>query len=144
MTLNRIESDNFHEKSQKWIEISFWLQTRLSLLAMRVTFKTNVKRFVYPPEKLAVYNSTEISLASKRNIFLETCSKFLHDLEQNVVLNTMLPSDLPWPKQFSRYYMLKFRLLQIFGHVFYNTGQKITFYQKDLYNLTCTGEILCP
>ena len=34
MTLNRREVNNFHEKSQNLIKISFRLQIRLSLLAM--------------------------------------------------------------------------------------------------------------
>ena len=45
------------KKAQSLKEISFRPQTRLSFLAMRVTFKTNVKRFGYPSANLAVYNT---------------------------------------------------------------------------------------
>ena len=57
LTLNRLEVNKFREKTQKLIEIIFWLQTRLSLLTMRVTCKINVKHFGYPPANLAVYSA---------------------------------------------------------------------------------------
>ena len=70
MTLNRLEENNIREKkTQILIEISFRLQTCLSLLAMRVKFKTNVKRFGYPPAILDVYNTGQ----QKKN-FLYTFS----------------------------------------------------------------------
>ena len=67
MTLNRLEVNNICEKTQSFIEISFRLQTRLSLLAMRMTFETNVKRFGYSPDNLAVYNTGQ-----KQTCFLYT------------------------------------------------------------------------
>ena len=55
MTLKCLKVNNFCEKKLK--EISFRLQTCLSLLAMRGTLKTNVKRFEHPPANLAVYST---------------------------------------------------------------------------------------
>ena len=66
MTLNRLEVNKFCEKkTQNLIEIRFPLQTRLSLLAMRVTFKTNVKSFGYHPANLTVFNTVFTGLQKK-------------------------------------------------------------------------------
>ena len=58
MTLNNVEVNIFRKKKKQiLIEIISRLQTRLSLLALRVTLKTNMKCFGHPSVNLAVYNT---------------------------------------------------------------------------------------
>ena len=62
----------------------------------------------------------------------------------NDVLNTMLTSEFPETKRFSRVYMLKFQKLQILGvTLFFTLAKKIAAFQKVFKISTYSGVELC-
>ena len=71
------------------------------------------------------------------------CTIFLHILERNYVLNTMLP--LSQFKQFPRDYTLKLKTIQIFAvTLFITLAEKNSLYQKVFEILTYSGVEVCP
>ena len=66
----------------------------------------------------------------KKNFHM--CSSFQHFLERNYVLNTMLPSNFSWTKQFSRDNMLTFQKIEFFFAVklFITLAKKLVHIKK--------------
>ena len=83
--------------------------------------RTITQQYPYSAKKKL---AQKVEHSMKKTLLFKKISFFLHILDHNCVLNTMLPSDLPYIR-FSHKYMLKFRKLQVFAEsLFIALGNK--------------------